>query len=107
MKMEFRRRRREVRRFCRVGVDPRQLTNLGKSEKIAYDRLAAAVFVGAIGMQPVAAAPGFQIDQRHGQIIAAEKPGEGAFAMAFHSASPSARHAARQAEIVAVASRGC
>ena len=61
-----------------VAADARKLTNLRKAEKIGHDGLATAVLVGAIGMQPVAAAAGFEIDQRHRQVIAAEEPGEGA-----------------------------
>ena len=92
---------------CQADIDARKLTNLRKTKQIGHDRLAAAIFVGAVGMQSIAATAGLGIDERHRQIVAAEKPGEDAVAIVFHSASPSARQAARQAAIVAVASTGC
>jgi hypothetical protein len=36
--------------------------------------LAPAILVGTIGVQAIATAPGFQIDQRYRQVIAAEDP---------------------------------
>ena len=89
---------------CHADIDARKLTNIRETEKIGHDRLAAAVFVGAVGMQSIAATAGLGIDQRERQVVAAEKPRENAVAIAFHSTSPSARQAVRQAEIVAVAS---
>jgi hypothetical protein len=44
--------------------------DLGQAEQVGHHGLAAAIFVGAIGMQSVAAAAGFQIDQRHRQVVA-------------------------------------
>ena len=85
----------------------RKLANFREAKQIGHDGFAAPVLVGAVGMQAVAAASRFQIDQRQGQIIAAQKPGECARGIGLPSASPSARQAARQAEIVAVASSGC
>ena len=59
-------------------IGARELAHLGKTEKIGHDRLAAAVLIGAIGMQPVAATAGLEVDQRDGQVVAAEEPCEGA-----------------------------
>ena len=64
--------------WCHADIDARKLTNLGETEEIGHDRLAAAVLVGAVGMQSVAATAGLGIDQRDRQIVAAEKPGENA-----------------------------
>src|SRR5258708_29864631 len=64
--------------FCQAGVDARELTNFRKTKEIGYDRFAAAIFVGAIGVQSIAATAGVRIDQRHGEIVAAEKPRENA-----------------------------
>ena len=63
-------------RGCHADIDARKLTNIGKTEQIGHDQLAAAVFVGAVGMQSIAATAGLGIDQRDRQIVAAEKPGE-------------------------------
>src|ERR1700726_1119918 len=63
-------------RSCRTDVDACKLANLGKTEKIGHHRLAATIFIGAVGMQSVTAASGVGIDQPPGKIIAAEKPGE-------------------------------
>ena len=67
-----------AKRHCRyqADIDAGKLTNIRKTEQIGYDRLAAAVFVGAVGMQPIPATAGLGIDERNRQIIAAEKPGE-------------------------------
>src|SRR5258708_16014690 len=59
-----------------AGVDARKLPNVGQSKEIAHYRLAAAILVGAIGMQSIAATPSVRIDQRHGQVVAAEEPPE-------------------------------
>ena len=89
--------------FVSAGVDARKLANLGKAEQIGHNRLAAAVLVGAIGMQSIAAAAGLQIDQRRPTDRCCRGTRRRrAWRSAFHSASPSARHAARQAAIVAV-----
>ena len=44
----------------RSTFDARKLANLGEAEKIGHDGLAAAVLVGAVGMQAIAAAAGFR-----------------------------------------------
>jgi hypothetical protein len=44
-------------------IDARKLTNIGKTEQIGHDRLAAAVFVGAVGMQSIPATAGLGIDE--------------------------------------------
>ena len=64
------------RGFCQAGIDARELTNLGKAEKIRQDRLTPAILISTIGVQSIAATAGVRIDQRHGQIVAAEKPAE-------------------------------
>ena len=43
---------------CHADIDARKLANIRKAEQIGHDRLAAAVFVGAVRMQSVAAAAG-------------------------------------------------
>src|SRR4030095_5703987 len=60
----------------RIETDAGKLTNLGKSQKIAHRRLATAIFIGAIGMQPIPATAAIGIDERDRQVVAAEKPGE-------------------------------
>ena len=67
---------RRAGRFCQARANARKLAHVCKTEKPGYDQLAAAIFIGAIGMQAIAAASGVQINQCHRQIIAAEKPGE-------------------------------
>ena len=61
---------------CHANIDARKLTNIRKTEQIGHDQLAAAVFVGAIGMQSIAATAGLGIDERYRQIVTAQKPGE-------------------------------
>ena len=80
--VSFRRTARNAGRSSRRR-DARKLAHLGKAEQVGDDGLAAAVFVGTIGMQSIAAAAGLQIDQRHRQIVAAEKPGECARGVGF------------------------
>jgi hypothetical protein len=48
-----------------------ELPHFHQTEEIRYGRFAATVLVGAIGMQPIAAAAGFRVNQRQGQIVAA------------------------------------
>src|SRR5208282_1211031 len=69
--------------FRQAGVGARKLTDLRKSKEIGYHRLAAAILVGAIGVQSIAATAGVRIDQRHGQVVAAEKPPEDAHCDGF------------------------
>src|SRR5215207_8588595 len=57
-------------------VAARELTDFREAEKIGYHRFAAPVLVRPVGMQPVAAAPRFQVDQGQSEIVAAEEPGE-------------------------------
>ena len=54
----------------------RELANLSEAEQVGYDGLAAQIFIGTVGMQPIATAPRFQIDQWRGKIVAAQKPGK-------------------------------
>ena len=68
-----------------------QRAHLRESEQIRHDGFAAPVLVRPLGMQAIAAASRFEIDQRHGQIVAAEKPCEGALRIGFPLGSPSAR----------------
>src|ERR1700681_4983267 len=53
-----------------------KLTHLRKTEEIGDDGLATPVLVGPSGMQTIAAAACFPVDQRQEQIVAAEKPCE-------------------------------
>src|ERR1700688_4064357 len=73
----------QCRRFRQAGVDARKLTNLRESKQIAHNRLAAAIFVGAIGGQSIGETAGARIDQRHGQIVAAQEPCESAVGDGF------------------------
>ena len=52
------------------------MSNLGKAEQVRHHGFSAPVFVGTVGVQAIAAASGFQIDQRDRQVVAAEKPRE-------------------------------
>ena len=45
---------------CRAMRQLLEAADVGKREQVGHDRLAAAVFVAAIGMQAVAAAAGFR-----------------------------------------------
>ena len=71
------------------------------------DRLAAPVLVGPIGMEAIAAASGLEVDQRRLQIIARRGTSRTrASPLLVHSAlADRPRQAARQAEMVAAASR--
>src|SRR6266849_4533260 len=66
------------RRLGLAGVDARKLPDLCKTKKIGQDRLTSAIFISTIGMQSIATTAGVRIGQRHGQVVAAEKPGESA-----------------------------
>jgi len=66
------------RKLRAIATYESKLTNLCEAEKIGQDGFGASVLVRAVGVQPVATASRFQIDQRQRQIIAAKKPGEGA-----------------------------
>src|SRR4051795_6279258 len=55
-----------------------KLANLREPKQVGHDRFATLVFIGTVRMQAVAAASGVEIDQRQGEIVAAEKPGESA-----------------------------
>ena len=61
---DIRRSQRAAANFARLSPRRCDLTNFRKAEQIGDDRLPAPVFVGAVGMQAVAAAAGFQVDQR-------------------------------------------
>src|SRR6185312_10363772 len=61
---------------CQADIDASLLTNLGKTQQIAHNRLASPIFVGAIGMQSVPATAGRDVDERERKVVAAEKPGE-------------------------------
>ena len=65
------------------------------------------VFVGAVVVQAVAAAAGGGIVKRDAEIVAAEKPVEGAPRLAPPEVIVVARKASRQAETIAWASTGC
>ena len=66
------------REFRDIAAGARELANFRKTEQVGDDGLAAPVLVGAVGMQSVATAARFEIDQRRRQIIGAEKPRKGA-----------------------------
>src|SRR5512146_1234515 len=53
-----------------------ELTHLSEAEEVGDNGFATAVLVGAIRVQSVAAAAGFRVDQRQGQIVVAEEPRE-------------------------------
>ena len=53
-----------------------RLANFRETQKIGNDELAAPVLVDPVGMQAVAAASRFQVDQGKRQIIMAQEPGE-------------------------------
>src|SRR5271170_2090596 len=74
------------------------LTNLRETEKIGHDRLPAPVLVRAVGMQAIATATGFQIDEGRRHVIAAEKPRESPRRLVppFDIAIPSPRCQARR-----------
>ncbi len=48
---------------CQPGRGTRKLTYLRKTEQIGQDRLAAEIFIGAVGMQAVAATAGLGVGQ--------------------------------------------
>ena len=105
---EIRRSRREARmEVAGVVTDAGELAHLGEAEKIGHHRFAARFSFARSGCRPSRQLPVSISTSGNRQIIAAEEPRESAVASAFHSGSPSARQAARQAEIVAVASTGC
>lgn len=62
------------REFRTALAEAGNLTNLRDAEKIGYDGLTAPVLVRPVGMQAIATATRFQVDQRQRQVIAAEKP---------------------------------
>ena len=64
--------------MCQADVDVRKLPDLRETKKIGQDRLTPAIFISTIGMQSIATTAGVRIDQRHGQVVAAEKPREDA-----------------------------
>jgi len=45
-------------------IDAGKLTNIGKTEQIGNNGLAASVFVGTVGMQSIPATAGLGIDER-------------------------------------------
>src|ERR1019366_4086408 len=59
-----------------AGVDAGELSDFREAEKIGQDRLTAAIFISTVRVQPIATTSGEGIDQGHGQVVAAEKPGE-------------------------------
>ena len=64
-----------LKRASRGAMD---LAHFRQADEIGDGGFPAAIFVDPVGMQAVAAAAGFQIDQRQRQIIVAQEPGEGA-----------------------------
>ena len=52
------------------------MSNLGKSKQVRHHGFSSPVLVGPVGVQTVAAASRFQIDQRDRQIVAAKEPCE-------------------------------
>ena len=54
-----------------------ETTHLGETEKIRNDGLPSPVLIRAAGMQAIATASGFRVDQRRHEIVAAEEPLEG------------------------------
>ena len=59
-----------------MDIDAGKLPNRGKAQQIAHNRLASAIFVGPVGMQSVPTTAALRIDERHRQVVSAEKPGE-------------------------------
>src|SRR6185437_15544956 len=53
-----------------------ELPHFHLTQQVRHGRFGATVLVGAVGVQSIAAAAGFRVDQRQGQIIAAEEPCE-------------------------------
>ena len=53
-----------------------ELPDLAKAEQIRHDGFPAAVLIGAVWMQAIAATSGFQIDQGNRQVVAAKEPRE-------------------------------
>ena len=64
--------------LSRMVSQARKLPDLRLGQQERQDRLGALVFVGAIGMQAVPAAPGFDVHQRYGKIVRTMEPREGA-----------------------------
>ena len=51
-----------------------EVPDIHEPQQVGQHRFRAPVFIEAVRMQAVAAAPGFEIDQRHAKVIAPEKP---------------------------------
>jgi len=90
--------------LVKADVDARKLANLRETEQIGQDRLGAAIFVGAVGMQSIPATAGLGIDQRDGQVVAAEEPCEGARRHGFPFGIAIRPPCGEQAAMVAAAS---
>jgi len=94
--------------MCQADVDVRKLPDLRETKKIGQDRLTPAIFISTIGV-PVHRGNCRYADrlaQSTGRCCRENHP-KMRIAMVFHSTSPSALQAVRQAAIEAVASTGC
>ena len=83
------------------------LPDLAEAEQVRHDGFSAAVLIGAVGMQAVPAAPVSRSTRVTDRSLLPRNHANTRAASAFHSTSWSARHAARQAAMVAAASSGC
>ena len=63
-------------RFGAAFAQAGELSNLGKAEQIRHHGFAAPILVGTVGVQAIAAASRFQIDQGDRQVVTAKEPRE-------------------------------
>ena len=54
----------------------RKLPDFSEAEQIAHDGFATTVFIGAVGMQAIAATARLHVHQRRTQIIVSQEPAE-------------------------------